>query len=139
MDLKSMAISMVKEKLGGGDEGLIGNALGALMGSAEGGAEGSAEGGDLDLGGLVGKFTGGDLGGALQSWLGDGDNEAVSAEQVTSALGADKVADFAQQLGIGADEAGGALSDLLPSLIDQNSSGGDLMGGLAGLAGKLFK
>ncbi len=131
MDLKSMAISMLKDKMGGGDEGSIGDALGSLMGGGQDG--------DLDLGGLVGKFAGGDMGGALQSWLGDGDNEAVSAEQVSSALGADKVADFAQKLGIGTDEAGGALSDLLPSLIDQNSSGGDLMGGLAGLAGKLFK
>jgi len=131
MDLKSMAIKMVMEKMGGGDEGAIGNALGSLMG---GGSDG-----DLDIGGLVGKFAGGDMGGAVQSWLGDGDNEAVSSEQVTNALGADKVADFAQQLGIGQEEAGGALSDLLPNLIDQNSSGGDLMGGLAGLAGKLFK
>lgn len=131
MDLKSMAIKMVMEKLGGGDENAVSGALGSLLG---GGADG-----DLDLGGLVGKFAGGDLGGALQSWLGDGDNEAVSADQVTNALGADKVSEFAQQLGIGQEEAGGALSDLLPNLIDQNSSGGDLLGGLAGLAGKLFK
>lgn len=131
MDLKSMAIRMVMDKLGGGDENAVSGALGSLLG---GGGDG-----DLDLGGLVGKFAGGDLGGALQSWLGDGDNESVSADQVTSALGADKVAEFAQQLGIGQEEAGGALSDLLPSLIDQNSSGGDLLGGLAGMAGKLFK
>ena len=131
MDLKNMAIQMVMQKLGGGDENAIGNALGSLMGGNDDG--------DLDLGGLVSKFAGGDLGGALQSWLGDGDNDAVSAEQVTSALGADKVAEFASQLGIGQEEAGGALSDLLPNLIDQNSSGGDLVGGLMGMASKLFK
>jgi len=133
MDLKSMAIKMVMQKMGGGDENAIGGALSSLLGSN------NDAGGDLDLGGLVGKFAGGDMGGALQSWLGDGDNESVSAEQVTNALGADKVAQFAQQLGVGQEEAGGALSDLLPNLIDQNSSGGDLMGNLAGLAGKLFK
>ena len=131
MDLKSMAIQMVMQKMGGGDESAIGNAIGSLLG---GGSDG-----DLDIGGLASKFAGGDLGGALQSWLGDGDNDAVSAEQVTSALGADKVAEFAQQLGIGQEEAGGALSDLLPNLIDQSSSGGSLLGGLAGMAGKLFK
>ena len=135
MDLKSMAIQMVMQKLGGGDESAIGKALGSLFGG--GGSQGGD--GDLDIGGLVGKFAGGDLGGALQSWLGDGDNESVSADQVKNALGEDKVAEFAQQLGIGEEEAGGALSDMLPNLIDKNSSGGDLLGGLAGMAGKLFK
>ncbi len=132
MDLKSMAIQMLMQKMGGGDEGAMGSALSSLLGGGGGDS-------DLDIGGLVGKLTGGDMGGALQSWLGDGDNEAVSAEQVTSALGADQVAEFASKLGIGQDEAAGGLSDLIPNLIDQNSSGGDLLGGLAGMAGKLFK
>ncbi len=131
MDLKSMAIQMLMQKMGGGDENAIGNALGSLLGGDKDG--------DLDLGGLVSKFAGGDLGNALQSWLGDGDNESVSPDQVTSALGADKVAEFAKHLGIGQDEAGGALSDLLPNLIDKNSSGGDLLGSLAGMASKFFK
>jgi len=131
MDLKSMAIKMVMQKMGGGDEGAIGNALSGLLG---GGSDG-----DLDIGGLVGKFAGGDTANAAKSWLGDGANEAVSGEQVSNALGQDKVAAFAEQLGIGQEEAGGALSDLLPNLIDQNSSGGDLLGGLAGMASKLFK
>jgi len=131
MDLKSMAIKMVMQKMGGGDESQIGSALGSLLGGGDDG--------DLDLGGLVGKFAGGDAGSALQSWLGDGANEAVSAEQVSSALGADQVAEFASKLGIGQEEAEGGLMDLIPNLIDQNSSGGDLLGGLAGMAGKLFK
>ena len=122
---------MVMQKMGGGDANMIGSALGSLLGGGDDG--------DLDLGGLVGKFAGGDAGGALQSWLGDGANEAVSAEQVTSALGADQVAEFAGKLGIGQEEAAGGLMELIPNLIDQNSSGGDLMGGLAGMAGKLFK
>lgn len=132
MDLKSMAIQMLMQKMGGGDEGAMGSALSSLLGGGDNDS-------DLDIGGLVGKLTGGDMGGALQSWLGDGDNEAVSAEQVTSALGADQVAEFASKLGIGQDEAAGGLSDLIPNLIDQNSSGGDLLGGLAGMASKLFK
>lgn len=131
MDLKSMAIQMLMQKMGGGDENAMGSALGSLLGGGDDG--------DLDIGGLVGKFAGGDLGGALQSWLGDGDNDAVSADQVTSALGAEQIAEFAGKLGIGQEEAAGGLSDLIPNLIDQNSSGGDLLGGLAGMAGKLFK
>ena len=131
MDLKNMAIEMLAQKMGGGDEDVLGGALGSLLG---GGGDT-----DLDIGDLVGKFAGADLGGALQSWLGDGDNASVSAEQVISALGVDQIADFASKLGVGEDVAAGSLSELIPKLIDQNSSGGDLLGGLAGMAGKFFK
>ncbi len=135
MDLKSMAIKMAMQKLGGGDEGIMGSAMSALLG----GGGGNDDDGGFDLGGLVEKFSGGDTGNMLQSWLGDGDNDAVSPDQVTNALGSDKIADFASKLGIGKDEAASKLTDLLPSLIDKSSSGGSLLGGVAGLASKLFK
>jgi len=133
MDLKSMAIQMLMAKLGGGDENAMGSALSSLLGGGSGSDDG------IDIGGLVEKFSGGDMGSALQSWLGDGDNDSVSAEQVTGALGADKVSEFAQQLGIGEDEAAGGLSDLLPQLIDKSSSGGNLLEGVLGMAAKFLK
>ena len=130
MDLQKIAVQMVMEKFGGIDESAAGTALGSLLGGS---------GSDLDVGGLVEKFTGGSLGGALASWLGDGDNEAVGARQITDALGAGKVAEFASSLGVGEDEAASALSSVLPQLIDKSSSGGDLLGNVAGLASKLFR
>jgi len=134
MDLKSIATQMLMAKLGGsvggGDESAVGNALSGLLGGNQND--------DLDLGALVSKFSGGDLGGALQSWLGDGDNEAVSASAITDALGQDKVAQFAEQLGLDQESAASGLQDLLPQLIDKNSSGGSLTGVLGGLASKLF-
>lgn len=132
MDLKSMAIQMLMSKLGGGDANVMGSALSSLLG-------GSGDDDGLDIGGLVEKFSGGDMGSALQSWLGDGDNDSVSAEQVAGALGSDKVAQFAQQLGIGEEEAAGGLSDLLPQLIDKSSSGGNLLEGVMGMAAKFLK
>ncbi|MFK7916298.1 MAG: YidB family protein [Pseudomonadales bacterium] len=132
MDLKSMAIKMAMEKMGGGDEGVLGSALGSLLGN-------SNDDDGFDLGGLAQQFTGGGLGNALQSWLGDGDNDSVSGEQVTNALGADKIAGFAQQLGIGQDEAASKLSDLLPDLMDKSSSGGSLLGNAADLASRFLK
>jgi len=129
MDLQNIAVQMVMEKLGGADEGVVGTALGSLLGDS---------GSDLNVGGLVEKFAGGSLGGALASWLGDGDNDVVSTSQITDALGAGKVAEFASNLGVGEDEAASALSSVLPQLIDKSSSGGDLLGNVAGLASKLF-
>lgn len=132
MDFKSMAIKMAMEKMGGGDEGLLGSALGSLLGN-------SSDDDGFDLAGLAEQFTGGGLGNALQSWLGDGANDSVSAEQVTNALGADKIAGFAQQLGIGQEEAASKLSDLLPDLMDKSSSGGSLLGNAADLASRFLK
>lgn len=131
MDLQKMAVQMLMEKLGAKDENTADAALGSLLGGGDGAG--------LDLGGLVEKFSGGGLGGALASWLGDGDNEAVGAEQITSAIGADQIAKFAASLGVGQDEASNALSSILPQLIDSNSSGGNLLGSAAGLASKFFK
>ena len=132
MDIKSMAVQMLMAKLGGGDSNAIGSALSGLLG-------GGSDDDGLDVGGMVEKFSGGDTGDAVKSWLGDGDNAAVSGDQVKNALGADKVSQFAQQLGIGEEEAAGGLSDLLPQLIDKSSSGGSLLGGVMGMASKLLK
>ena len=131
MDLKQLATEMLVSKLGGNaSENDVGDALGGLLGGGSGG--------DLDLGNIVQQLSGGDLGSAVQSWLGDGANDAISGEQIANARGSDKVGEFAQKLGIDTDQAAGGLSDLLPQLIDQNSSGGDLLGTIGGLAGKLF-
>lgn len=141
MDLKAMATQMLMAKLGsslgGGDSNAIGNALSGLLGNDDG-----DESSDLDLGSIVSKLSGGSggIGGALQSWLGDGDNDDVSESDITSALGADKISAFAQQLGLDEGSAASGLKDLLPQLIDKNSSGGSLLSGaLGGLAKNLFK
>lgn len=104
----------------------------------------SAQGG---LGGLVSKFQQAGLGPVIASWIGGGPNEAVSGEQITSALGSGTVADMAGKLGLDSGEVAGQLSQLLPLLVNQltpqgqapaqglgNSS--DLMGMLGGLLGR---
>ncbi len=133
MDFKDMAIKLAMQKLGvGGDEGTIGAALSALTGSG-------TESDGFDIAELASKFSGGGLGDAVQSWLGDGANESVSAEQVTNSLGADKIAGFAAKLGLSEGDAASKLSGLLPDLLDQSSSGGNLLEGAASLASKFFK
>jgi len=88
MDLKNLAAQLLKDKLGAGVD--ISNAGDALEGLLGGGG----------LSGLVGKFTDGGLAEQAKSWLGDGENAAVSAEQITSALDADQIKGFADKLGL---------------------------------------
>ena len=138
MDLKEFATQLVMEKIGAAkDKGAAASALENLTGGSKG----------FDLGDIVGQFTGsgGDLANKAKSWLGDGANDSISASQVEEALGGDKIEAFARQLGIGKEEAGNSLSDILPQLIDKSSRGGallDSVGGKEGLfsiASKFFK
>jgi uncharacterized protein YidB (DUF937 family) len=128
-------------KSGDAGSGLdIGSLTSALSGLVGGGRSDAG----IDLGSLVSKMGSGGLGAIAKSWLGDGNNEAVSPDQITNMLGADKISEFASKLGLSKDEAAGGLSDALPQMVDKASSGGSLldsMGGLSGalgMAGKLF-
>jgi uncharacterized protein YidB (DUF937 family) len=98
----------------------------------------------FDISSLLSNMQGGDLLGMAQSWLGDGENQSIDASQIMSLFGSDKISAFASQLGMSETEAVGGLSDALPQMIDQASSGGsilDSVGGIEGalgLAGKFF-
>ncbi len=97
--------------------------------------------------GLLGQFQQNGLGDQVQSWVGTGANQQISAEHVQQALGQDQVAGLAQQLGVGHGEAASGLAQFLPLIIDKLSpqgqlpsheetqSGGGLMGMLGGLLG----
>ncbi len=80
----------------------------------------------------------------VSSWLGDGENEAVSTEQIGNIFGEGKIAELASALNIDSTTATEGLSDVLPQLVDKSSSDGSLLdaaGGLDGLLGmakKLF-
>lgn len=130
-----LLISKLGPSIGNLDLSTVQSALGSLLGGSDG---------QLDLAALVSKFSGDDLVSLAQSWLGDGANSAVSPDQILSVLGDANVGDFASKLGIDKGEAAGGLADVIPSLIDQSSSGGNLLDavggadGLLGAASKLF-
>ncbi|WP_372682463.1 YidB family protein [Desulfosarcina sp.] len=129
------------EKSGDAGSGLDMSSLISALSSLAGGGRGI---GGFDLGSLLSKMDTGGLGGIAKSWLGDGSNQAISPDQITSMLGADKISGFASRLGLSEEEAAGGLSDALPQMVDKASSGGSLLdsiGGLSGamgMAGKLF-
>ncbi len=116
------------------DIGSLTSALSGLAGDGEG----------FDLSSLVSNLSTGGLGEIIKSWLGDGSNAGISPEQISSALGSEKIAEFASKLGISTDEAAGGLSEALPQMVDNASSGGSILDsfggveGVLGLAGKFF-
>ncbi len=135
--LKMGASAFIQSKLSGNsgsglDSGMLSSALGGLLGGGNSGG-----GGGLDLGSLLSNMDSGGLAGVAKSWLGDGDNESISADQVTSMFGSDKISEFASQLGLSNDEAAGGLADALPQLVDNASSGGSILDSIGGLSGAL--
>ena len=112
----------------------ITSALSGLMGS----------GGNVNLGSLLENLNNSGLSDIAKSWLGDGANQGISPEQISSAIGSDQISDFASKLGISVEEAAGGLSEAMPQVVDKASTGGSLLDsiggveGAIGLASKLF-
>jgi uncharacterized protein YidB (DUF937 family) len=122
---------MLSEKLGTDiDADSVSSALGGLLAGPDG---------NLDLSGLVSRVAANaDFGDLPGSWLGPGANETLSADGLMTILGGDKVAGFAEQLGVDASDAAGGLAEVLPEMLDKASSGGsllDMAGGAEGLLG----
>jgi uncharacterized protein YidB (DUF937 family) len=130
MDLLQIGSQLLAKQLGGDvSEEKAGNALSGLLGDGSGG---------LDIAGLVGKFaSSAALGNIVGSWLGDGGNKSIDPSQLLEMFGGDKLSAFAASLGLNQETATNGLSEVLPSLIDKSSSGGDLLESVGGLGGAL--
>ncbi len=93
--------------------------------------------------GLLEQLAAGGLGEQVKSWVGGGQNLPVSADQIVSALGSDRVKQLADQLGLSHLDAAGGLANLLPQVIDHLTPNGAVdhglvEAGLSPLKGKLF-
>jgi uncharacterized protein YidB (DUF937 family) len=108
--------------------GLFDQLAGSLLGGLTGGAGGQQSPllgaalqmleGQGGLQGLLNQLTSGGLGTQVASWVSPGDNHPVTADQITQALGSDKVKELAAQAGLPVDQAAGGLAQILPQLID---------------------
>lgn len=78
------------------------------------------------LGGLVKQLQEGGMGRQIESWLGNGQNIPISADQIRDALGNEQVRQIAQQFGIPVDELLKLLSQFLPGAVDQVSPNGEI-------------
>lgn len=135
MDLMKLGTQLLMNKLNvdADGDGTPDGIMGALSGLIGG------DNGDLDLSSIVSKMHSGDneLSGTLASWLGDGENAPISVDQITALFGSDKLADFAGRLNLDPGAAAEKLSEALPEIVDQSSSGGSLLDSVGGLGGAL--
>jgi uncharacterized protein YidB (DUF937 family) len=110
------------------------NPLGSILGSLAGGNQ--QQSGDLlaaamsmlqqsgGLGGALDKLRGSGLGTQADSWVGTGANMAVSGDQLSQAFGG--LGNIASQLGLSQGQAGSAMAQILPELINQLTPNGKL-------------
>ncbi|MDP2228394.1 MAG: YidB family protein [Moraxellaceae bacterium] len=108
--------------------------VGKMLGSAQGGSGGSdllslgqqllSQNGGLE--GLLKQFQDKGLGDVVASWVGNGQNLPISAEQIQQVLGNEQVAGIARQLGIDPQQASAKLAQVLPGLIDTLTPGGQM-------------
>jgi uncharacterized protein YidB (DUF937 family) len=106
---------------------ITGRAIRGLRGKALSGVATSLLGRDgTGLTGLLERFNQGGLGQLVQSWVGKGANQQLSAEQAKSILGADAIAEIAGQLGTSEEAASSKVAGILPQLIDKLTPDGEL-------------
>jgi len=79
-----------------------------------------------NLQGIVDQLQQGGLGPEVQSWLGNGANNPVTAGQLRAALGNEHVQQLAAKFGIPTDQVLELLAQHLPATVDQASPNGKL-------------
>ena len=127
-------LDSVAGMMGGG--GNSGSPVGAILGMLN-----DHPGG---LAGLASQFQQGGLGNLMSSWLGNGQNMPVSADQLSSVFSSGQLSNLASQLGTDQSGALSHLTQLLPGVIDKLSPNGSLpqgnnwMSTAAGLLGGLM-
>ena len=106
--------------LGGGQAGGQGGGMGQGMGQAMGGGLGGG------LGGLVSQFEQAGLGHVAQSWVGNGQNQPVSPQQLQSVFGDNQVQSMASQAGMQPQDFLSQLSQHLPQAVNGMTPNGRL-------------
>lgn len=120
--LVGVLMSLLAARAGsGGLGGMLGNAGGGTGGAGQGGLGGLLGGGGAagGLGALIEQFTQAGHGGAINSWVGNGQNQPIAPHDLGAALGPETVGQLTQQTGMGSSDLLSQLSQLLPGVVDQ--------------------
>lgn len=116
--------------------GLFDSILGAVTGKSEADAGGGAnalvgivgavitQSGGLQ--GLMNKFSQAGQGNAFSSWVGTGENQPVSPDQVQKVLGSEQVSALAAKMGIDPAQASQMLAQYLPKIVDKLTPAGKI-------------
>jgi uncharacterized protein YidB (DUF937 family) len=132
----SSPLNAVLGSLAGGNTTQSGNLLSAAMSMVQ-------QNGGLD--GILNMFRGSGMAQQADSWVGTGPNASISADQLQQAVGAPALGGIASRLGLSVDQAGSAMAQILPELVNHLTPDGrvpdnhrDLISeGLSALRGKL--
>ena len=106
--------------------------LSAILGGLTGGSSAGGGAGNIllqialsmlqqqgGLGSVLGKFREAGMGAQADSWVGTGQNMNISPNQLEQVFGSGALSDIASKLGMSQDQAGSAMSQVLPELINQ--------------------
>lgn len=129
--------------LGGGQQRTQGNdgaamlmqVVAAMLANRSGG--GTATGGS-GLGGLAEQFQRGGLGDVMNSWIGTGENQPISPDQLGGVLGSDLIGELTQRTGMGQGDLLGQLSQMLPQMVDRATPEGRIPDGGLGDIGAIL-
>jgi len=114
--------------------GLLDSILGAATGKSDASGEANpligivggllAQSGGLQ--GLANKFAQSGQGNAFQSWVGMGENQPVSSDQIQNVLGSEQVNAIATKMGVDPAVASTFLAEHLPKIVDKLTPAGKI-------------
>jgi len=92
--------------------------LNSILGAGSGKTDASGEANSL-AGVLANKFSQSGCSGAFASWVGMGENQSISSDQIQKCLGSDQVKALAAKMGVDPDQASNLLAEFLPKVVDK--------------------
>jgi uncharacterized protein YidB (DUF937 family) len=126
MGLLDDVIGAALGKSGSGQSSPIAMALMALLASRMSASAQSPQGSLGGLGALIDRFRNNGLEDAINSWIGTGQNQAISPGQLRQALGQETVEDLSQRTGLPHGDLLSQLSNILPGVVDRLTPHGQL-------------
>lgn len=78
------------------------------------------------LQGVISQFQQNGLGPTVQSWVGTGPNQSISADQIQSALGPDLLRQLSEKSGLSVQDLSHKLAQVLPQAIDTMTPNGSV-------------
>ncbi len=114
--------------------GLLDSILGAVSGKSDASAQTNplvgivggllAQNGGLE--GLANRFAQSGQGAAFASWVGTGENQPISGDQIQNALGSEQIRAVAARMGLDPALVSGFLAEYLPNIVDHLTPAGQI-------------
>ncbi|WP_297480100.1 YidB family protein [uncultured Photobacterium sp.] len=128
LEIGAQLFSQSQANTGGLSQGSIVSALSRLLGGDENGK-------GVNLKQLLSSIDGAGFANVLQSWLGKGENSAISTDDISKIFSGSQLSDFANELNIPEQDAKAGLSEALPAMVDNASPAGEIAGELLNSVG----